>query len=79
MVPSLLLPLTAAVFAMHDNDLAGAILAFSTVGICAAALWIYSRSPLEYRSLRFIGSRYTLVSALGVILNLTGAGLILLR
>lgn len=79
MVPTLLLPLAAAVFALHDSDLSGVVLAFAAIVICAAVLWIYSRSPLQYRSLRFVGNRYTLVPALGVVLNAAAAVLLLTR
>lgn len=79
MIPGLLLPLTAGIFALADQDAAAAILAFATVLICAATLWIYTRSPVEYRSLRLIGHRYTVVSVLGVILNAVTAMLILIK
>jgi hypothetical protein len=79
MVPTLLLPLAAAVFALRDSSISSVVLAFAAICVSGAALWIYSRSPLEYRSLRFLGNRYTVVSALGVILNAAAAVLILLR
>jgi hypothetical protein len=79
MVPTLLLPLAAAVFAFHDSTISSIVLAFAAIVICVAALWIYSRSPLEYRSLRFIGNRYTVVAALGIVLNGTAAVLLIVH
>jgi len=77
MVPTLLLPLAGAVFAFNDNGISGVILAFATVIICAATLWIYTRSPVEYRARRVIWHKYTVVSALGIVLNLLVAGILL--
>jgi hypothetical protein len=77
MVPTLLLPLAGAVFAFNENGISGVILAFATVIICAATLWIYTRSPVEYRARRVIWHKYTTVSALGIILNLLVAGILL--
>lgn len=79
MVPSLLLPLAAVLFALRNSVAAAIIFSLSTLGICAATLWIYSQSPLEYRSLGFVRHRYTLVTASGVILNFGAAILLLLR
>jgi hypothetical protein len=79
MVPTLLLPLAAAVFALQNTAISSIVLAFSAVGVSAAALWIYSRSPLEYRSLRFVKNRYTLVSLLGIVLNMGAAILVFFR
>jgi hypothetical protein len=73
MVPGLLLPLAAAIFALQSNDLSAVVLSFAAVGICAAVLWIYSRSPVQYRSMRFVWHRYTLVASLGVVLNVAAA------
>jgi hypothetical protein len=77
MVPTLLLPLAGAVFAFNDNGVSGIILAFATVIICAATLWIYTRSPVEYRAVRMIWHKYTVVSTLGIVLNLLVAGILL--
>lgn len=79
MVPGLLLPLAGAIFAFRDSDLSAIILAFATISICAAALWIYSQSPVKYQSIRFAGHRYTLVAALGVLLNGIAAVVLLIR
>jgi hypothetical protein len=70
MVPTLLLPLAGAVFALNDNNIVGVVLAFATVMICVATLWIYMRSPIEYQARRFAWRRYTSVSALGLALNI---------
>ena len=79
MVPSLLLPLAAVLFAFRNSFASAVILALSALGICVATLWIYFRSPLEYRSIGFLGHRYTLVTASGVILNTGAAILLILR
>jgi hypothetical protein len=78
MVPALLLPLTTAVFALRNKSAAAIVLSFSVVGICAATLWIYSCTPLEYRSKRLIGRRYTVVALAGVILNIASATVVVL-
>jgi hypothetical protein len=77
MVPCLLLPLATAIFALNDNGLAAVILSAATILICVATLWIYSQSPIRYRSFRIIGHRYTVVSAFGIVLNLTAAAMLL--
>lgn len=77
MVPSLLLPLATAIFALSDNDLSAVILSTAAILICVATLWIYSQSPIRYRSFRIVGHRYTVVSALGIVLNLAAAAMLL--
>ena len=79
LVPTLLLPLTAAVFAFKSSDVPTIILAFSSIVITVAALWIYNVSPLKYRSYKIIKNRYTVVAATGAILNGTAAILVLIR
>jgi hypothetical protein len=79
MVPGLLLPLAGAIFALQSNDWSAVVLSFASIGICAAVLWIYSRSPVEYQSMRFVGHRYTLVAGLGVVLNVAAAIVLLVR
>lgn len=76
-VPTLLLPLAGAVFSLHDNSIAGIIVAFAAVIVCVATLWMYTRSPIEYQARRFIWHTYSLVSVVGIILNLL-VGIILL-
>jgi hypothetical protein len=69
-VPSLLLPLATALFALSNKNLSAIVLSAAVILICVATLWIYSQSPLRYRSLRLLGHRYTAVSAFGIVLNL---------
>ena len=78
MVPVLLLPLTASVFAFQGTA-AAIILGFASVLICVLTLWIYFCPPLKYRSLRLIGHRYTVVSMLGMLLNGGAAALLFFR
>lgn len=79
LVPCLLLPLAAVLFSFRDSAATAVILSLSVVGICAAALWIYTRSPLAYRSLGVVGGRYTPVTAAGLVLNLGAAILLVAR
>jgi len=78
-VPCFLLPLTAAIFAFRINDSSAVILIFAALAVCVATLWIYNRSPLDYRSMRIIGHRYTLVAGLGMFANAVTAILVLVR
>lgn len=79
MVPALLLPLTAAVFALQNNNTAAIVLSFSVVVICTATLWIYSCSPVEYRSMRLLGYRYTIIALVSIVLNGVSAAVIILK
>lgn len=79
LVPTLLLPLTAVVLAFTDNDVPTVILAFSSIVIPIAALWIYNISPLKYRSYKIVKNKYTVVAATGVLLNGVAAGFVLAR
>jgi hypothetical protein len=78
LVPTLLLPLAGAVFSIHNNSIAGVILTFGTLVICTLTLWMYTRSPIEYQARRFIWHKYTLLSILGLVLNLAVAAILLL-
>jgi len=69
-VPTLLLPLAGAVFALRSSSISAAVLAFAALVISVFCLWIYAQSPLEYRAHRYIFHRYTILSMLGIILNL---------
>src|SRR6516164_7597444 len=73
LIPTLLLPLAAAVFTLQSQDVPAIVLAFASVVICAATLWIYSVSPLQYRARKLW--KYTIVAVAGVILNAAAAGL----
>jgi hypothetical protein len=77
MVPTLLLPLAGAILALTNGDIVSVILSFSVLLVAAAALWIYTRSPVQYRSFRLIKHRYTIVSILGIALNAGTAALLL--
>jgi hypothetical protein len=72
-VPTLLLPVAGAVFALRSNSLSAAVLAFSALIISVICLWIYSQSPVEYRARRYIFHRYTIISIFGIILNIAVA------
>jgi hypothetical protein len=76
MIPIILLPLAAAVFVLKGVA-SEVILAFATIVICVLTLWIYSCSPIEYRALRIVRHKYTLASALGIVLNMATAIVIL--
>lgn len=78
-IPTLLLPLAAAVFAIQSQDIPAVVLAFASVVICVATLWIYSTSPLKYRSYKFVKGKYTIVAVVGVALNAAAAGFVLSR
>jgi hypothetical protein len=76
-VPTLLLPLATAVFAIRDSAVASIVLAFSSIGISIFALWMYSKSPVEYRSLRIPTTKHTIVAVLGIVLNISAALLLI--
>lgn len=72
-VPTLLLPLAAAVFAIRDSAISSIVLAFASIAISICAVWIYSISPMEYRTFRIPKTGHTLVAVLGIVLNTTAA------
>jgi len=71
--------LALAIFTIRGSATSAVVISAACIVICVATLWIYSRSPLQYRSFRFIRHRYTVVNALGVVPNLAAARMPLAR